>query len=40
VQRRAADSIETAVEALAPLVETPYKRALISIADWIVDRQV
>jgi octaprenyl-diphosphate synthase len=40
VQRRAADYIETAVEALAPLKETPYKRALISIADWIVDRQV
>ena len=40
VQRRAADYIETAVEALGPLGETPYKRALISIADWIVDRQV
>jgi octaprenyl-diphosphate synthase len=40
VQRRAADYIETAVEALGPFAETPYKRALISIADWIVDRQV
>lgn len=40
IQRRAAGYIETAIEALAPMEETPYKRALTSIADWVVDRQV
>jgi octaprenyl-diphosphate synthase len=40
IQRRAAGYIETAIEALAPIEETPYKRALTSIADWVVDRQV
>jgi octaprenyl-diphosphate synthase len=38
VRRRAFDFTETAVERLSPLPDTPFKRALTSIADWVVDR--
>ena len=37
-QRRALEYTEAAVEQLAGLPESDYKRALYSVADWVVDR--
>ena len=39
VRRRAAEYCEVAVARVIVLPESPYKRALVSAADWIVDRR-
>jgi len=39
VRRRAVAYTETASEKIAALEETPYKRALASIPEWVVDRK-
>ena len=39
VRRRAAAYTAAAVAKLEPLPETPFKRALLTIPDWIIDRQ-
>ena len=39
VRRRAADYCQAAFNSLDALPDTPYKRALASVADWIVNRE-
>lgn len=38
VRRQAADYCKAAIDSLEALADNPHKRALISAADWIVDR--
>lgn len=39
VRRRSAAYIDTAIDALSGLPDTPYRRALTSIAEWVIDRR-
>ena len=39
VTNRAMEYAERATEQLTPFDESPYKRALYSVSDWVVDRK-